>query len=462
MAGRGPVYGAAMLLAWAAALGMCGCIMDLGRARLQLPPAEDASEDVSDDVTETETEGDGEPGFPTWAVTVGSTGNSEPRCIRATSDGNFIAVGYSDSTVWAAHHVAVIKLKDSGEPDWLWAIGGMQDDEGVFVDETAAGTYRIVGWTESGGAGGRDAMLLELQEGGAIVSLKAYGTAEEETVRGAASTFDGGLAVCGSRVLYGGDPELFVMKLSSGGDPEWARTTSHPDPVRAFAVAQDPEGDFFVAGSVAHPGSDDDILILRMDSTGGLMWSKRLVRYPDGEDKVKAVPDGTLLDQTILGGSGLDFGLHAMPDPEGGLTLFGSTSSYGNGGQDLWLLGLDASLDVLWQKTYGGPDTECGEENFNLVMGVDRVGVEGFILACGTQSYGVDALDAWFLRVGPEGFIEGDCQPGMIGGQAAEVTAEDDRLEDVDLSLRNLAVQMTGTTLSPYVANYETSSQCAN
>jgi hypothetical protein len=280
------------------------------------------------------------------------------------------------------------------------------------------------------------------------------------------------------------------MKLSGTGDLEWARVTSHSSPVRAFAAVETTDGNYAVAGSVVHPGSDDDILIIMLDDAGNSLWVKRLVRFPDGEDKAKSIAldrdgnlvlaghvctvenercdawvgvidtDGRLLDQTVLGGEVPDFGLDVLPDPGGGLVLFGSSGSYGSGMEDAWLLGLDGNLDVLWQKTYGGPEAECGDLNYNLTVRVDRVGAGGFILACGTRSYGVGAFDAWFLRVGADGGISGSCPAGMIGDQEAAVTGETDSLEDVSLSFRSLDMQENDTALTSYVVPNMLDFQC--
>lgn len=478
------------IVAAALALWLSGCILDIGRSQLQLPSSEDASEDVSSE--DQEGEEDGGPGPLTWAKTIGSTDNSEPHCIQATSDGKFIATGYADSSVWAARHVAVVKLDAAGNPDWLWTIGGMQDDKGIFVDETDAGTYRVVGWTGSGGAGSMDALVLELQEGGSLMSQKAYGTGREETVTDAAATADGGLVLCGRRVPSDTDLELWVMKLSSAGSVEWATATYYGSAVRAFAVEEAPDGGFLVAGSVNHPGSDDDILIFKLNATGSPLWASRLARYPDGEDKAKSMamnpdgsfdlvghvctvdnnrcdlwvgrfdPDARLIDQAVYGGTELDFGLDVVPTQAGGLLLFGSTGSFGSGGEDLWLLGLDGNLDAAWQKTYGGPLAECGESDYNLKIRVDEVETGGFILACGTRSYGVDAYDAWFLRVAGDGSIAGDCPEGMIAESSSSRIEETGILEDVNLPFTSLTVEETVTELQAYYVPYESLSQCQN
>jgi hypothetical protein len=61
------------------------------------------------------------------------------------------------------------------------------------------------------------------------------------------------------------------------------------------------------------------------------------------------------------GGASTDVANSVQPTADGGYIVAGSTSSFGAGGTDAWVLKLDASGSILWQKTYGGAghDAAC-------------------------------------------------------------------------------------------------------
>ncbi|MCB9252858.1 MAG: T9SS type A sorting domain-containing protein [Flavobacteriales bacterium] len=64
--------------------------------------------------------------------------------------------------------------------------------------------------------------------------------------------------------------------------------------------------------------------------------------------------------QRIIGGSGNDRSYSAAQTKEGGYILTGYTSSYGAGGNDVYLVRTDGLGKVLWSKAYGTKDDETG------------------------------------------------------------------------------------------------------
>src|ERR1700719_3184028 len=58
------------------------------------------------------------------------------------------------------------------------------------------------------------------------------------------------------------------------------------------------------------------------------------------------------------GGASDDRANSVQPTSDGGFVVAGRTSSFGAGSADAWVLKLDASGNVIWQKTYGGTATD--------------------------------------------------------------------------------------------------------
>ena len=91
------------------------------------------------------------------------------------------------------------------------------------------------------------------------------------------------------------------------------------------------------------------------------------------------------------GGTGSDFALALFQIVDGGYALAGSTTSFGAGSYDFWLVRTDVLGNMLWNRTYGG----AGEDRaYSLVQTVDG----GYALAGCTYSYDIGNGDFWLVR----------------------------------------------------------------
>jgi len=81
---------------------------------------------------------------------------------------------------------------------------------------------------------------------------------------------------------------------------------------------------------------------------------------------------------------------------DGGYIVAGETDSSGAGGTDLYLLRTDASLNVLWERTFGGPGYDIGNEVRICPDG-------GFVVVGHTSSNGAGKADLWLLKTDAEG-----------------------------------------------------------
>lgn len=98
----------------------------------------------------------------------------------------------------------------------------------------------------------------------------------------------------------------------------------------------------------------------------------------------------------IYGGSEWDFGHSVCQLPDGGYIIAGRTTSYGAGGEDLYLIRTDPAGDTSWTKTYGGSGSDGAT---SIALTSDG----GFMITGRTQSFGAGYLDVWLLKTDSNG-----------------------------------------------------------
>ncbi|MCX6273386.1 MAG: hypothetical protein NTU44_19635 [Bacteroidetes bacterium] len=93
------------------------------------------------------------------------------------------------------------------------------------------------------------------------------------------------------------NPAMTLVKLSSTGDSVWTKYyQSDTNQISCFDVISTQDGGFVLAGQVNIPGKNMDIVIVKTDADGSLIWTKNY-----GDQKVECAnsvlenPDGTIV-----------------------------------------------------------------------------------------------------------------------------------------------------------------------
>ena len=97
------------------------------------------------------------------------------------------------------------------------------------------------------------------------------------------------------------------------------------------------------------------------------------------------------------GGTQDERGYAVQQTSDGGYVIVGSSTSYGAGGADLWILKLDVEGEFMWSKTYGGQGNDIGKDIIQTSDG-------GYIITGYTKSYssGGDS-DLWLIKTNANG-----------------------------------------------------------
>ena len=138
-------------------------------------------------------------------------------------------------------------------------------------------------------------------------------------------------------------------------------------------------------------------------SRGRLRYDAMVVRF----DRT-----GRILWQRIFGGRDTEqiYGIVALKD--GGVAVAGHTRSSGAGESDIWVVRLDTGGKIVWQRTFGGTANDRAR---SIAAAPDG----GLIVAGFTRSRGAGDGDAWILRLDRDGKLIWDSVYGKKGDDGA-------------------------------------------
>jgi hypothetical protein len=233
-------------------------------------------------------------------------------------------------------------------------------------------------------------------------------------------TSDGGFIVAGESDSLDADGDAYLLKTDANGNAQWSRFIGGSQYEVAQPINQLADGGYIFAGYTFSPPAigGADAWLVRTDSLGYVLWDTtyhnvdndfcwRMGQTADGGYIlscysgswpsteiwiIKTDSLGAVLWDTTYGGSGTDLCGNVHPLPDGGYFITASTTSYGAGGYDYWLLRIDSVGNVLWDSTYGGSgDDDLWDSQLTPDGGVAMVGP--------TNSYGAGSYDIYLYRV---------------------------------------------------------------
>ncbi len=198
---------------------------------------------------------------------------------------------------------------------------------------------------------------------------QAFGGADDDLSTHVQVTSDGGCIVAGYTLSYSaGDWEGLLVKTDIAGTEEWTSVIGGNRDDRIHSVRQTVNGEYVFTGfTLSFGAGDKDLWMGKTNSSGELLW------------------------QVALGGGYDDQGHLISLCDDGGYIITGETSSFGPGGRDFWLVKTDASGNVDWDRTFGGPLVD-------YCHGVEQTYDGGYILIGTTESYGAGEYDFWLIK----------------------------------------------------------------
>lgn len=163
-------------------------------------------------------------------------------------------------------------------------------------------------------------------------------------------TTDGGYVLVGTSNSNDGDVsgnkggrDIWAVKISNSGTLQWQKSLGGSQDDRGYSVKQTTDGGYIIAGTTRSNDGDvtgyhnwEDYWVIKLDSNGNIQWQK------------------------AYGGNQDDEARSIIQTTDGGYIVAGFSNSTdgdvtGNkGGFDHWIVKLNSSGTIEWQKSYGG------------------------------------------------------------------------------------------------------------
>jgi uncharacterized protein (TIGR03790 family) len=317
-------------------------------------------------------------GAEEWSQIIDNDSNyEEAHSVQQTSDGGYIVVGYTYSSLGSNDdNIYLIKTDSDGEEEW----SQIYDNEGnahslltnksqaYDVQQTSDGGYIISGMLDI------YPYLLKVDSTGNKEWSKIFESDEEGYLYAVQQTSDGGYIAGGNLTISSGagGTDAYIIKVGSNGAEEWSRMFGGSNDDSFSEIYQTSDGGY-IAGGYNNPSSSYSYLV-KINSTGTEEWSQVIEGALNSEINS--------LQQTSDGGYIL-----AIRNQVSG-RLF-----------DVYLTKTDSSGDEEWTQNFGGLAHD-------LPYKVQQTTDGGYILAGYTASQGNGSLDVYLIKTNSLGYID--------------------------------------------------------
>lgn len=315
-----------------------------------------------------------------WFATFGGTTSDIGNSVYQTGDGGYVVAGYQ---VLEENHADawLLKVDASGVAQWQKTYGG-DDGDDFFnsVEQTSDNGYILAGGTWPDDGGDSNGWVSKMNSQGQIEWEQDFGGDNHDFIYSIEQTKDGGYVAVGKTSSSGGGlTNGWMVRINALGQVQWQKTYGGDSYDTINSIIETDDGGFIVGGSSYSFGTgNEDAWIMKLDSTGTTQWQKS------------------------YGGQGEDLAFFIEPTNDGGYIAAGRTSSYGTGTMDAWVLKLNSSGDIQWQKTYG-------EGNYDLVSTIHQTDDGGYIMSGGTYVIGPNGEDLgkefWVAKLDSTGAV---------------------------------------------------------
>lgn len=317
-----------------------------------------------------------------WSKAIGGIGIEWGYSVKQTFDGGYVTAGYTNSFGNGGYDMYLVKTDSAGNILWEKSYGGSDWDFGYCVQQTPDSGFVLCGETYSYGSGNTDAFFVRTDKNGDTLWTRTAGGDSVDVANSIIVYNDSTYFYTGetNSTGYGGS-DMFFGKIDKSGNVYPTKTIGTTKNDIGHCIEKTMDGNILIFGetdSVPGTNTGPNEILTKINPNGDFLWlpDKFQVYGSSGIDigqSVKEKTNGELLTCGInpLGLGGLS--LHMMMLNSGGWWLsgpgfgdtgdeegyslvitpakkvayVGSTTSYGQGLEDVYLIILKKDSIVM-------------------------------------------------------------------------------------------------------------------
>jgi hypothetical protein len=286
-------------------------------------------------------------------------------------------------------------IEDDSKPiEWVTTFGGSGRDVAFSLEKTNDEAFIIIGETSSfDKGGGSDLWLLKFDANGNEIWNNSYGGKRSDFGFDGQQTIDGGFILVGGTRTFGeGDQDVWLVRTDSSGYELWNKSYGGEDMEHGISVQETSDKGYIIVGGTKSKGEGpNDYWIIKTDKNGDIQWDKTYGTY------------------------GYDWGYDIQKTNDGAYVFTGGTDTSTESEHilDIGLVKIKEDGFIEWEKVYNKYKRGwCWDEGYGVEPTLDGgYAIAGIARATGWSES--EGGDAWLIKTDSNGKKQWDT---LIGG----------------------------------------------
>lgn len=229
--------------------------------------------------------------YSQWINTYNGQGNSDDRGhgIVVDASDNIYTVGYTTNDTTGID-IIILKYTNTGEPIWQAVYSGTGNytdrAHGIVVDNS--GNVYVTGYTTST-SGNINYLTLKYNSNGALQWAKTFNGSGNQTDKAWGIVVDdnSNCFITGTSKSSSSGTDIVTLKYNSSGNVVWTKTYDAPPhkDEEAVKIAIDGNNNLYIAGYGEYSSGHHDFLLLKYSHSGSFQWVKNYNGSNGGFDR---------------------------------------------------------------------------------------------------------------------------------------------------------------------------------
>lgn len=319
--------------------------------------------------------------------------------VISLSDQSFLVSGNTvkNNTNGTTDDWYFLKLNSSGFITMNKSLGNLGNDDQLHYSSLTS-DHRIINCGASNFSGNRTGTLALIDTLGGIIWAKVFDPGSSwESFEEVREVEDGFLVVGLSDIITDDDRAVMLCKFDFAGNLLWSRVYENGDlSVSSKHIEVLDDDNIYIIDHILNE-DDLDILLIKVNATGGVVWAKSIGSF--GSENFRFL----------------------APSNDGNLILGGSTNSFGQDNQNGLVCKINPEGDVLWAHAYG----HDGDDYIYNILPFSNDERSGYFMVGSSNSFKMDGdLDGTFTKISEAGFGFLDCFTQSLFLETEDLTGQ--------------------------------------